>query len=70
MFTEIGKHLQKSPEDTQRLLGIDRDQLQDLIRLCHEEHQRRKLEEEKQKVRLIKKVEVSHRNSHLKNKLS
>lgn len=55
MTTSIWKHLQKYSQDTRRLLGIDGEKLQDLILLCRDRHHQKKLENEKQKVRLIKK---------------
>jgi hypothetical protein len=53
-MSQLREYIEKNPSETQRLLGIDYDQLMRLIINAEHLHARQKNQQESEKVRIIK----------------
>ena len=54
MSNYTGEYIQKHPQEVKRLLGIDFDQLEQLIEQGKFLHQKKQEEKEKRKIRIIR----------------
>ena len=55
MSNYTGEYIQKHPQEVKRLLGIDFDQLEQLIEQGKFLHQKKQEEKEKRKIRIVNK---------------
>lgn len=67
-MSSVSGYLEKHPQEAQRLVGVNYDQLKQLVNQTIALHTKAKSETELRKVRIIKKGVVAKQNYLLKNK--